>query len=335
MFCNFTNKNYKYYIKNKYNLDNDNLLLNTLNNEKDNIINYIKLNSFNIIINEYNYNIEKYCNFHFVDKLRLLNNLKILNKTLLITWNNNKIIIKIQNINNIILIKIKIIIYILEYLNLKKQNFKIILVLSNLEKFTPNENSYINPEHINSGYYDPNINTIFIWRYEEFEKVIFHEFIHLINLDKHNNSVNLLINTCENAHNYFEAITDFWAIFYHLIYLSLILNIDIKLLLEIELSFIKNQAMKLNHFLNLNNWDKKILINKNIKQSTSAFSYLILKYLLFEYIINLKEFNINLINYIKNIDLQILINKIINKKFIQEKYNNHNSFRMTLLQLKY
>ena len=334
MFSSFTKKYFDYFLKNKYNLDDNNILVLLLNSEKEKIFDFIKNTKLNINVDvDYSINnILKYCKSYFVDKNINLE-LKDLNQTILVSWNNyinnykNKIIIKTENINiEILLLKIKIIIYMIEYLGNNK-NLNIILILSKLKKHAPNRNEIINVEHINSGYsYD---NTIVIWRYEEFEKVFFHEIIHVLRLDKREDNTDEIINT--EFHNYFEAITDFYAIIYHIIYLSLITNINPKLFLEIELGFIKNQAMNITSILDLNDFsfNEKMIV----KQKSSAFSYYIIKYLLFEYIIKL---NIkNLLSYLKQINYNILLNNIINNKFIKYNYYNIKSLRMTLFQLKY
>ena len=330
MFSKFTKENISYYIDNKYNLDDDNSLILLLNDEKAKILNFIKNNNIDIKYElNANMNISKYCDSYFVETKIVSQKINSMGNTIIIKWNNskNKIILKTNDENyNILLLKIKIIIYIIEYLENKK-NLNIILVLTDLEKYIPNNDEIIDVIHINSGYsYN---NTIFIWRYEEFEKVFFHEIIHVFRLDKRDDKTDKIINS--KFENYFEAMTDIYAIIYHIIYLSLITNISPKLLLEIELSFIKNQAMLMNNIFNLNEWtlNEKITINQN----SSGFSYYILKYLLLDYILKLKKKN--LLKYLKNINYSILLNSIMHKKFIKYNYNNIKSLRMTLFQLKY
>ena len=121
-----------------------------------------------------------------------------------------------------------------------------------------------------------------------------------------------------------------YAILYHIIYISIITKIELKILLELEISYIKNQAMKLNNFFNLQNWKNKP--NKYINQNTSAFSYYILKYLLFEYLLTLQDYDIY--TYLNDINYEDLLNKILNKPFNQKEFINLDSMKMTLLQLK-
>ena len=329
MFCNFTKLYINYFIKKKYNLDYNNPLLLFLINEKHNILNFIQNTNIKIKY-EYNFdcNIDKYINSYFVDSKNVNIQLKYMQDKILIMWNKNKIILKINKITNILLVKIKLLIYILEYLRNNNNKINIIMILTPLIKKEPVTNEIINVKHINSGYsYD---NNIFIWRYEEFEKVFLHELIHVFKLDKRNHHVHNIITS--QFHNYFEALTDFYAIIYHIIYLSFITNINVKLLLEIELGFIRNQAFKISNILNIN--ITNCTLNINVNQKSSAFSYYILKYFLFEYF--LKFNNKDLKKYLKKINYNILLNNIFNIKIINSNNNNNfSSLRMTLLQLKY
>jgi hypothetical protein len=177
-------------------------------------------------------------------------------------------------------------------------------------------------KNANSGYNDSSNDVIFIWREEEFEKVLFHELMHNFNLDKRHDPVHKIINT-SGPHLYYEALTDFQGIIYHLIYLSLITHKKIKTLLEYELGFIRNQAMNLNDIWKLGNWNKS---PKNlIEQKTAAFSYYILKYLMFDYFL-IYPFN-------SSENYETILNNILNNGFTMVPFKKIDSSRMTLLQL--
>lgn len=328
IWSNFTKKNLKLFTKFKFLLDNDNLLVKYIKNERNNIKNFIKKNkNYKIKLEKINSckEIYKFTNSRFVDKQNLLKDMKELNNIFKITWNNNFIIInsnKNIKINN----RIKLIIFIIEYLKEKTNNnkdIKIYLILSRLEKYFPLDSKIIDVQNANSGYNDSSNNIIFIWRKEEFEKVLFHELMHNFNLDKRHTHIHNIINI-DGPHLYFEAYTDFIGIIYHLIFLSLITNKKIITLLEYELGFIKNQALTLNNIVG--NWiDTPNIL---IEQKTASFSYYILKYKIFEYFIY-NEFS-ELINY------NDIINKVLNNK-LNININDFiklNSSRMTLLQLK-
>jgi hypothetical protein len=326
-WSNFTKKNLNLFLKFKYKINNQNLLLKHIKEERDNILNIIKNKIFKIdikIIDKFD-EINKFVNSQFVDKKNLLNDLKNLNIIYKITWNNNFIILISENEFELFN-RIKIIVYIIEYLKVKTNNnkkIKIYLILSNLKKLFPVNSKIMGVKNANSGYNDSREDIIFIWRKEEFEKVLFHELIHCFNLDKRNDHVHDIINI-NGPHLYFEAFTDFKGIIYHLIYISLMTKKKIKNLIEYELGFIRNQAMILNKLWGLGNWinTPKILI----EQESASFSYYILKYLMFEYFLNNK--------LDESLEYSIILNKILKNGFIMKEFVEIESSRMTLLQLK-
>jgi hypothetical protein len=322
---NFTKKYYNYFYLNKIIIKKNNAILLYAKNKKIKIKNFIKNNDYTINIIKLNNSIDdiitKYANEFFVSFNKVKKQLNNLNYNYLIEWDNNKIYIKSDNLN--INNRIKILVYFIEYLKYisnNNKNITIYLVLTNLKK-KYNGNTIINVDNVNSGYTDNHKNIIFIWRYEECEKVLFHELIHIFDIDRKYEKINLNI---VQHHNYHEVITDYYGIIYHLIYISLITNKSIKSLLEIELSFIKNQCMLINNYFNLTSWEKKLPI---IKQKTSAFSYYILKYMLFNYLIT------NNIILNNDINLTELFNELINIGLKSENYFKINSTRMTLFQL--
>ena len=320
-----------------YNLSNDSKLLISIKLEKDKIKQFMKENSINVTFKKLELDdvikLEKklieYANPYWVDKKSLIENFPTLDENYLITWSKiNKIHIRCNKSKiKSILERINTIIYLLEYIRMKSNNpnieMDIYIVLSDLIKLFPENNKIIGIKNANTGYTDFQKNIIFIWRYEEFEKVLFHEAIHLFDLDKKDDHVDHIADI-DGPHNYCEAITDVLGIYYHIIFISLITKVKIKILLELELSFIRNQAMTLNDYLRLDNWKGKP--NKIIKQSTAAFSYYILKYLIFEWLIdnNLDE----------SINYNDLLQKSLTKGFIMKPYVKIKSSRMSLLQLE-
>lgn len=203
------------------------------------------------------------------------------------------------------------------------KEIKIYLILTDLTK-NLQKNEIIGPKNINSGYTNINTNEILIWREEEFEKVIFHELIHLMSLDTREirfNDEKLKIKISQDK-SYFEAFTDFWGILYHTIYLSVILKKSPNSLIQIEYEFIKNQANLMNNFFNLGDWS----INKKINQTSPAFSYFILKYLIFKKVIFSND--ITILNKPSE-----LLSVILSEPFKVESFINLPP-RMSLLQLE-
>jgi hypothetical protein len=349
-WTDFTLKNVKQFEKVKINIGNNNSLLHSLKMERNRIKNFIRRNKHMYIYirhlkSDYKDIINKkiilYTNVDWVDSKSVLDDLPNLPNIYEFTWitpndnvstnsvNNNENKMYIQTTvdkNKKIVKRIKFLIFINEYIKYKTNNTNkrsmIFLVLSNLERFFPEDNQIINVKHVNGGYTNQDI--IFVWRYEEFEKVLLHEIIHYFDMDSRNTNIETKLNI-NGPHNYYEAKTDFWGIFYHLIYLSLITKVKIKYLLELELSFIQNQAMALNNHFKLDNWRDNI--NTSIVQTTPALSYYILKYLLFKYFL----INTNDISEIE--DYNIIIKKITNIGFEKQPYIKLKSSRMSLLQL--
>lgn len=286
-----------------------------------------QLNKIKLIPLFYNYKIKKICIFkkilstlvlsRWIDN-NLLNNINNLDSEYLIEWNKNKIFLKCTQ-DKFIKIKKRLphLLRMINFLNNTNENITIFLLLSNLKKKLDNDKE-IGPANINSGYTHIVDRYIFIWREEEFEKVLFHEIKHFYDHDHRSETYTNFLNF-ENLH---EAITDFKAISFNLIYLSLITNIKIQDLINFEFSFIYNQAIMINN-----------LINNNIKLESPAFSYYVLKYMLLNYIISnefsLKEYNDLFINH-KNFNN--IINKL--KKINEIEYLNYNSCRMTLFELE-
>ena len=331
----FTNKNFKLLTPYKYSLDNDNILLKKIKNERTNLIQFIKKNDIKYdeeIVKDYNNKmIHSFLDSRFVDKVNIMKELNRLNYMVVITWGkNNKLTIKTTH-EQYMLIKprIKMILYMIEYLRTKsKEKNKeadFYLVLTNLTKYFPENNETIDAKHVNTGFTDFYENIIFIWRLEEFEKVLFHELIHWYNMDTRDHDYHNIVDMMEA--NYCEAITDFWAIVYHTIYISILSRYKIKSLLEYELGFIRNQAITLNFIFDLGTWKNKP--NKRIRQNTSAFSYYIIKYLLFEYALE-NKFELNM-----DIDYNKLIRSLLNRGIDSNQPQillNKNSARMSLFQ---
>ena len=222
----------------------------------------------------------------------------------------------------------KLVIYIIEYLKNKSNNkndkINIYLILSKLTKIFPEKNEIIDVININSGFTNVSEHFIFIWREEEFEKVLFHELIHLFDMDSRDHHHDDVMTNIDGPYSCFEANTDFWGIMYHLIFLSLMTKIKIKTLIEIELGFIRNQASRCNNHFELNDW--KNHPDKTITQKTPAFSYFILKYMLFDHVVHSETSNLENFND--------LLEKILLKGFNNDfKFVKIASSRMTLLQL--
>lgn len=205
-------------------------------------------------------------------------------------------------------------------------NINIYLLLSKLTKYLEID-KVISPKHINSGYTNTVTNDILIWREEEFEKVTFHELIHLFSKDHRDENIELSIEI-NGPESFFEAITDFKGIIFNIIYISLLTRRKLSSLLKYELGFIYNQAKKINYYLN-NCKEGTIIL-----QHSPAYSYYILKYFIFSYFSD-KYFNEKLFDniFFKSKNYNKLIELIKNYKITDNNFINFNSARMTLFEL--
>ncbi|MBU3733968.1 MAG: hypothetical protein FGM30_05660, partial [Candidatus Fonsibacter sp.] len=177
--------------------------------------------------------INKLADTQWVDK-DMLHNLNTLKSNKKITWTYKKV-------KNTIYIKstkekfdsfkdrISVLINCLNFIYDKKQvdqerPLNMYLILTPLKKVA--NSIIIGPKNINSGYTDFISNEILVWREEEFEKVIFHEMVHYMDLDVRNMAFtdDELPHDINGPKSYYEAFTDVWGVIYYLIYLSIVTN---------------------------------------------------------------------------------------------------------------
>lgn len=286
--------------------------------------NLLKIKSINLIQYDIkNIKIKKDLIFELISSKwvyqNVINKIDNLDVEYLISWNNNKIYLKCTNNKFIKIIKrLPHLLRMIEFIkNGNKENIVIYLLLSNLKKKIDN-NIKIKPKNINSGYTDIVNRYIFIWREEEFEKVLFHELVHFYDIDHRDEVYDIYI----EYESLFEAITDLKGITYNLIYLSLITNKKLDKLINYEFSFIHNQSIMINN-----------LINNNVKLLSPAFSYYVLKSMLINYIIS-KKFSFEEYNnlFILNKNFNIIITKL--NKIKEVNYINFDSCRMTFFELE-
>jgi hypothetical protein len=335
IWSDFTLKNYKQFKNIMVNLQDNNKLLEHIKNERLRISKFIekhiKYNVTKLAQNTLKERIDNYAQGHFVIRDAILESCADIPDEYLIEWGENKMHIKTTETQyEIIKNRMNMIIHFLEYIKNKSKQKKrimdIYLILTPLQKTYPEED-IIKVHNVNTGYTSFGDDVIFIWRYEEFDKVLFHEAIHYYDMDMREISYHNILHDMEILNNeeerFYEAYTDFNAIIYHLIYLSLITKIKIKKLLEIEYTFIMNQAQQVNAHFNLGDW--VITPPKMIKQETSAFSYYILKYMIFNYMLNN--------NFDEISDYNKLLTKLQKIGFKTNAFIKTSYLRMTLLQL--
>lgn len=245
----------------------------------------------------------------------------------IVSWENNNLYFKttVEKFNKIKK-RLPILIKMMNYIKLqsKKQTpITIYYVLSDLKKQLEKD-TIIAPKHINSGYTDLLTNDIFIWREEEFEKITFHELIHLFHQDHTNERISLPVKI-NGPKSFYESVTDFKAIIYNIIYNSLVMNIKIEIILKNEVNFINNQAkMILNH-----------LNTTNCTQKSPAYAYYIFKCKIFNYFTS-DNFDEELFNdiFVKNINFNKLVKLIKDDKINETHFIDYNTARMSLYEME-
>lgn len=148
----------------------------------------------------------------------------------------------------------------------------------------PCDKAVICPKHINGGFTYPSLREIYIFRLEEFPKVVLHETIHNLPLDSSNlwtqealrnlyeifdiDSTGCPI-ACHTSLNPNEAIVETWANIFQILFISFEYNIDWNKLFRIEQEWALRQACKL--------LMKQKKMEGQWKEETHSYSYIVIK----------------------------------------------------------
>lgn len=318
-WSNFTLENYKKIPK--IDIIENKLLIDKMNNDKRNILNLNDIDFKLSYTNIDNKLISNKSSIKWVYSNGVMNDLKNLKSEIEIKWDNNIIFIKCNEHKLVkILNRLPTLLKMINYINNENHKLNIYLILTNLKKNINDKDNKLAAKEINSGYSDIRKKYIFIWREEEFEKVLFHELIHLLNKDHREEIYDY---DRFNDKSFFEALTDTKAIYYNIIYLSILTKEDIYKLLNIELNFIINQANYMDN-----------LLNDKYKEISPVTSYYIIKSKIFKYLLS-NKMNEELYHklFTLNIHGNDLINTIYNNNIHKINYTQINSTRMTILEL--
>jgi len=297
-------------------------IVNISNHERENLKSHFKGN----------YNIPEVISY--INEVTSIYNYKYQNLIVKVYYRNHIDNINIPKIQRVIKRAFKIV---SNFNNIKI--FVIHLILSKAKKeFVFNK--FIDSSNVNSGFTYSNGNEIFIFREEEFPKVIIHELLHhqksidnqefklknKLKLMQHfniNNQSILILN---------ETIIELWALILHLYSIAIEYNLSFKDLYNIELkySWLKSfQILKLQETYKNNQWyDKsniysyiifKMIIMTNIHLFLKIFTYPYNDTIITDFII--KHSN-TLFNLKKNKEIPINPEFIINKKRFQRPINS-------------
>jgi hypothetical protein len=187
---------------------------------------------------------------------------------------------------------------------LKKKQMTIHLIPSSAKKILK-EDGIMTSENINSGFTYVNRNDIYIFRKEEFPKVVLHELIHHdLNIHQDNFSERnkkLLkehFNICEETTLILnEAIIELWATIFQLAFVSIDYNLEFRRLFKMEVIY---SLYKCNQILKIQKEDKW-------KDRCNIYSYIIFKTIL---LVNLNEY-IKIYMYPKKYDETLLTEFLI------------------------
>ena len=216
----------------------------------------------------------------------------------------------------------------------RANTLEIYLFLTDFKKILPdNTNTIIGADNVNTGMTIPcQSNTrIYIYRKEEYMKLVIHELIHALGIDMPGNLFNLYANILdryfgiESTYMLNETYTELWALILNMLFVIAISNgassneqlvkIQIKNSLIIENLFSMFQANKILNFMGVSLENLKIKKkNYKFKEETHVFAYYILKYLLFCSLDDFLELNIDrginkILNFAEGLD-----NDLVSKK---------------------
>lgn len=186
----------------------------------------------------------------------------------------------------------------------------------------PAKDTIVTPESINGGYTYPKENDIYIYRYEDFSKVMIHELLHhsIIELnttwtDDQINNLKYYFNiskSCNLLPN--EALVEVWATYFHLQFISLEYNIPFKNLYALECRWGLQQTYRLLTLKKDDIWFEK----------TNSFTYIVFKTI---FLIHLHKFLKMKLPY-NAIDIY---NFILNNRNLRLEKNKNKSMRISLL----
>lgn len=227
--------------------------------------------------------------------------------------------------------------------NLFKINkqFKFWLIPTDVNKWFPKK-GIVTPKHVNGGFtYITNdaytsIANIYIYRREEFPKVMLHELMHHSYIDTsnnpkfNNNFINKLKIICDIDNNTSflpnEGIVEGWALILQLLFISYEYNIPFSVIINIEQKWSAKQTARLLFYKNNRSNDYKDYKTDNDWEETSnSYCYFVIKTFL---ISNIDNFITN--TYNNTLDTYLLANFENYLSKIKQKQMHNSCFRMSV-----
>ena len=218
-------------------------------------------------------------------------------------------------------------------LKINKQ-FQFWLIPTDVNKWFPKK-GIVTPKHVNGGFTYitndayTNIANIYIYRREEFPKVMLHELIHHSYIDVSNNPkfnstfVNKLKTICiiDNNTSFLpnEGIVEACALLLQSLFISYEYNIPFSTIINIEQKWSAKQTSRLLFYKNNKNKDH------NWEETSNSYCYFVIKTFL---ISNIDNFINNLNN--NTLDTYLLLNIQNYLSKIKQKQMHNNCFRMSV-----
>jgi hypothetical protein len=205
----------------------------------------------------------------------------------------------------------------------KDMDVTLVIFYCNQKKYFPNE-KLITSENINSGC-TVRGKYVYVWRKEEFYKVLIHELVHYFSIDYNSQepdalekSLHKLIDI-EGDDVVNEAYTEIFAVTINSVIRSVDYNIAFSTIINYENAFTHFQIAKIINLFDGQSYDD--LYNITIKQNTSLVSYIIVKGILLN----------NYENIIDNLDISSrrysdyknIYEKLMNKKSLNDQEINY------------
>lgn len=221
------------------------------------------------------------------------------------------------------------------------QPITIWLIPTQSKRQFPKNGEKIQAQHINGGYTYMHNSTIYVYRLEEFPKVILHEVLHnsilqiswsqinlmelydLFNIDKSSCEENSM---CKTRLQPEEAIIEVWALYYQIMFQAYETNKDCLKLFYTELEWSLYQCKKLLEY-------HKLYYDKGWEEDTHAYSYIFLKTLFLYYWSDFSKIKIPYtdVKIMKFIKIHMKKPKRLLKAIENSKNFDTQSFRMTYL----
>jgi len=219
-----------------------------------------------------------------------------------------------------------------------QKHLQFYLVPSPLTRCFPSPREMVQEQHINGGYTYATKDTVFIFRFEEFPKVMLHETIHHLPLDPgsawpahrikemykqfridpsgcpHRCATDLMPN---------EAITELWADIYHCQFLSYEYGYPLRAMLRHERDWAMGQA-------------KRVLQHQRDffpmwKEATHAYSYIVIRAVLFDHLYDFVKLDVPYsMDRLSQFILTWSKSKRFQRAISESKIPSTDSFRMTV-----